>query len=381
MHSWIDLSQTFVIAEMDKYFPENYCEGRKLFRAACERNDLKIDSHTHPEVRGPNGEDLAIDCVWIGPVRAQRVLLLLCGTHGLEAGPGAATILQWMDSGALQNLSEGTAVMIIYGVNPYGWAYSSRTNEDNIDLNRNFLDHTCEYPPNSGYAEVHSHILTDDISNTGLESALGHFHRFAEQHGDTAALQAITAGQFENPEGLGFGGRNLSWSVTLVQKLIKTHFTHAKKVIAIDWHTGIGHYAEPFIILEDDVGSDMHTRASQVWGADYIHADDIFEGTKKPDYIGLVMNGLKNQISISCGANVLGVVIEWGTYGLDSMLQALFMDNWLRTKAEDPDSTDVLVLKERLKERFYPSQPEWRQSILAHSARIYTQTLSALKEW
>ena len=366
---------------MDKYFPENYGEGRRLFRVACERNGLKINSHIHPEVRGPHGEDLAIDCVWIGPVMAQKVLLLSCGTHGLEAGPGAATILQWLDNGGPQNLSEDTAVMIIYGVNPYGWAYSSRTNEDNIDLNRNFLDHACEHPPNSGYAEIHEHILTDDISNAGLELALDNFHQYADQHGDTAALQAITAGQFENSRGLGFGGRALSWSVTTIQMLIKTHFTHAKKVIAIDWHTGIGRYAEPFIIMEDDVGSDMHIRASQVWGVDYIHADDIFEGTKKPDYIGLVMNGLKDQISASCGAEVLGVVIEWGTYGLDSMLQALFMDNWLRTKAEDPESTDALAFKERLKERFYPSQPEWRRAILEHSTRIYSQTLAALDEW
>ena len=116
-----------------QYFSENYGDGRAKFLAICKKNALTIDTHIHPDVRSPQGHDLAMDCVWVGPKQAAKVLLISCGTHGLEAGPGSATILQWLDGDALQSIPKDTAILIVHAVNPYGWAYSSRTNEGNID--------------------------------------------------------------------------------------------------------------------------------------------------------------------------------------------------------------------------------------------------------
>lgn len=364
-----------------QYFSENYNDGRAKFIALCEKFGLKVDTHIHPDVQGPKGQDLAMDCVWIGSKQAPKVLLISCGTHGLEAGAGSATILQWLDNGALQTLPKDTAIMIIHAVNPYGWAYASRTNEDNIDLNRNYLDHDYDYPPNPGYIEMHEHIIPEKIDNEGLEMALNYFHDYAKENGELAALQALTAGQSHISHGLGYGGTALSWSCKTIQGLVEQYLAQAQKVVTIDWHTGVGPYAQPYFIIEDDVGSAMHKRAGHWWGAGYIHADDMFEDSAKPNYAGLVLSGLQTQISKLNGADVLSVVIEWGTYGLDSMLQALIMDTWLRTKAKDPNAVDSLILKERLIERFYPSQPEWRRSVLNHSERIYAQTLSGLKSW
>ena len=39
-------------------------------------------------------------------------------------------------------------VVLVHGLNPYGFAHFTRTTENNVDLNRNFIDRS-EGPPRS----------------------------------------------------------------------------------------------------------------------------------------------------------------------------------------------------------------------------------------
>ena len=363
------------------YFSESYSAGRKKFHEVCRRAGLKIEPHINPHANAPAGDELAMDVVWCGPAKAAKVMLITCGTHGLEAGPGAATILKWIEDGVHQHLPDNTAVMIVHGVNPYGWAYSSRTNEDNIDINRNFLDHSVPHPKNTVYGELHDQVISDDVSHYGLDVSIQKFHDYSRQNGANAAIHGISGGQFTDLQGLSYGGRSPSWSCETLLKLVRERLIFAKNIVAIDWHTGIGEFAEPFIIIRDTKHSKMYNRAADWWGGEYLHCDDIFGGAGSPDYSGLLLQGLQNEIRSLSSADVLSVVIEFGTYGLDSMLQALFMDRWLRFKVKEPDSAEVLVLKTRLIERFYPSLPEWRHAILGHSEKIYDQALAGLRDW
>ena len=64
---------------------------------------------------------------------------MLSGTHGPESYTGSAIQLSWLQQQE-KFISSSLAVLNIHGVNPYGWAFCSRTNENNVDLNRNFVD-------------------------------------------------------------------------------------------------------------------------------------------------------------------------------------------------------------------------------------------------
>jgi hypothetical protein len=55
------------------------------------------------------------------------------------------------------------ALLLIYAVNPYGFSHLRRVNEDNIDLNRNFLNFEQTLPVNSGYAVVHPRFSISTI--------------------------------------------------------------------------------------------------------------------------------------------------------------------------------------------------------------------------
>ena len=53
----------------------------------------------------------------------------------------------------------------MHAINPYGFAWTRRVNEDNVDLNRNFVDHDKAYPKNDGYLAIADAILPQDWSD------------------------------------------------------------------------------------------------------------------------------------------------------------------------------------------------------------------------
>ena len=63
------------------------------------------------------------------------------GVHGVEGFFGSAVQLAWLSRQAAgERPPNDGAVVLIHAVNPYGFAKLRRTNEDNVDLNRNYLD-------------------------------------------------------------------------------------------------------------------------------------------------------------------------------------------------------------------------------------------------
>ncbi|MEE9328747.1 MAG: DUF2817 domain-containing protein [Parvularculaceae bacterium] len=365
---------------LNTYFSSSYIEGRQKFLSACKRHDLQVASCSHPDEKGPNGEDLAIDYVWVGPADAAKVLVITCGTHGLEAATGSATIVQWLASDALSTLPDGLAVLIIHGVNPYGWAYDSRGNEHGIDLNRNCLDHNLPHPENPDYDQLHKQITEAKINPEGLAEFITFFRNYEKQYGTARAISGITAGQYNHPSGIGYGGAQLSWSVRSVYAIARECLTQAKKVIMLDWHTGIGEFGKPFFIMDDKMTSPEYARAEQWWSPHAIHCDDILDGSN-PDYSGLLIKGLKAEISKINDAEITSVVTEWGTYKTEAMLQSLLMDWWLHHNRISANPVVVENVRTRLVERFYPSVPEWQNAILEQAPEIYRKSIAGLASW
>ena len=125
-------------------FPVDYADSRRRFVAMAAAAGFALTEHLHPRLRGPSGEMLACDAAFRGPEDARDVLLVSSGTHGVEGFCGAGCQAELLRSGLLDRLPARTAVLLVHAVNPYGFAWLRRTNEDNIDLNRNFVDHSLE---------------------------------------------------------------------------------------------------------------------------------------------------------------------------------------------------------------------------------------------
>nr|WP_321361781.1 DUF2817 domain-containing protein [uncultured Hyphomonas sp.] len=369
-----------VDAELSRYFSHSYEEGRRKFLAACLQHGLNVEPHVHPSLKGPFGEDLSMDAAWYGPQDAERVLVFSCGTHGLEAAAGAATILRWLDRDGVGQLLGDISVLLIHAINPFGWAWSHRINEDGIDLNRNFADRSQPQPSNPDYVDIHQLLLAATPDEAGLSQFAKGFHTLTANKGMNAALTGITSGQFDFPDGLSFGGAALSWSGRTLFAIAHQYLSRAERILHIDWHTGIGEYGRPHFILDEARGSDTQVLLSGWWPDHTIHCDDVVDGVSI-FYNGLLLEGLRTEIRKFNPAEIVNLTIEWGTYDVEKMLQALMMDNWLMHRAGNADPALVDAVRADLVERFYPQATEWRRNVIRASNAIYDQAVAGLESW
>jgi len=124
------------VSGAERFFAPDYTTARERFRAAARR--IGAGLHALPLAAvGPIGETLTIDIAWLGPADARAALLHTSGLHGVEAFAGSAV------QHALLNdppaIAPGCALVLVHVLNPWGMAWLRRTNENNVDLNRNFL--------------------------------------------------------------------------------------------------------------------------------------------------------------------------------------------------------------------------------------------------
>src|SRR3546814_19590214 len=87
---------------------------------------------------------------WLGADDAENVVLIVSGTHGPEGFMGSAAQIALLNKVALgaQN-PRNIKVVLVHAINPWGFAHVSRTTENNVDLNRNFIDWGSAAPPDN----------------------------------------------------------------------------------------------------------------------------------------------------------------------------------------------------------------------------------------
>lgn len=69
---------------VEQCFAHTYEDARDKFLAAAEARGLRIERHVHPHAVGPAGESLSIDTALFAPQRAQTLLIVTSGVHGVE---------------------------------------------------------------------------------------------------------------------------------------------------------------------------------------------------------------------------------------------------------------------------------------------------------
>lgn len=146
---------------VESCFSETYDEARGKFLAAAQARGLNIERHLHPEMVGPSGEQLSIDIALFSPARAETLLIITSGVHGVEGfcGSGCQTGLLHDDELFARLATAKVALLLVHAVNPYGFAHLRRVNEDNVDLNRNSVDFAEAACANPAYLEVDPLLL------------------------------------------------------------------------------------------------------------------------------------------------------------------------------------------------------------------------------
>jgi len=232
--------------EPETFFSADYATARERFHAAAQAAGAELEAFAL-EVRGPRGEALTIDVARIGRRTASRVLLHVSGVHGVEAFAGSA--IQLATLAGTPAPPQGCALVLVHVLNPYGMAWLRRTNENNVDLNRNFLK---PGERREGAPALYGRI--DALLNPPAPPAPDFFRLRlglrAVRHGVRATKQAIAEGQYEYPRGLFYGGNVLQPGPAVYLDWLQRNLSQARYLFALDLHTGLGRWGGEMLILE-----------------------------------------------------------------------------------------------------------------------------------
>ncbi|MDP6390299.1 MAG: M14 family metallopeptidase [Alphaproteobacteria bacterium] len=353
------------------FFSADYQEARRKFLDACRSADVRVDSFKNPH-SGPDGGELYTDVAVSVPQNSNSILLLESGIHGVEGFAGSGIQTGLLREGIPTRITNGTGIVMIHAINPYGFAHLRRVNEDNVDLNRNFVDHTKPYPKNSDYEALADAIAPEGHSSFVRISSFARLMRYRAVHGKLALQSAIAGGQFTHPQGLFYGGTSETWSNKTVRTIIQKYLADARRIAFIDIHTGLGPYGYGELIHNYEIGSPAHERAAAWWG-------ERLKSTATGESVSTDLTGtIKLAVSeMLPNTEVTGATLEFGTVPLTKVLRAMQDENWMHHYG-DKDGVVGQQIQAKMRRVFYPDTDEWKTLVWQQGKQVVEQTLVAL---
>jgi len=367
------------------YFSADYFESREKFRLAVADTGGQLTSVEHPSAKGPRGEELSVDVGVFGAPPAPKVFFNVNGVHGNESYSGGAAQLQMIAGGALGRLPGDVAVVLIHDLNPFGWAWDSQLDEDQVNLNRNFVDFGDLPESDELHLAIAEAIAFEEFSFAAMGRAWDRMMAVVETFGEERFNAALMVGQYIAPRGLNYGGTRPAWSNTVLRDLAATHLAAAEKVALLDWHTGIGDYGEPHPLHQWAEGSEAWRRTAEWWGEEATRrgaAGVMTEGADQVDAPVSAVHGLALSAIQEAAPNAgfAGGVVEFGTVPFDLVAQGAFLDLWLMTEAKGR-GLDTGFWRALSRNLFAPQDPAWQASVLRHTEGFYERMLNGLVDW
>lgn len=355
-------------------YPSSYAHARSRFLAQAHAVGADLLTQILRGHTGHGEQDLAMDAAYIGAADASRVLVMLAGTHGSEGYAASPLLTAFLRQQGQAGLPDDVGVLLVHAVNPYGFAHMLRTNENNVDLNRNFIDFTQPLPTNPGYRQIHPLLLPGDYSPEGSAAAQAALQQWIAGNGQAAFFNAIFSGQYEVPQGLIYGGHQRQWSNHALQAVMERFLGQARQIAFIDWHTGLGQYGKSFFLCFNEPGSPEWERCCSWWGREAVENTGGFNGAPRPRYSGLVFQGVRG---FCADAEFSGAVIEFGTTPPEATIAGLQLDHRLRFDDSLTPQARA-ALHEQAMASFCPQDPQWRLDVMREGLVISNQALRGL---
>lgn len=375
----------------ESHFSESYYTARALFRSrAAAAKDTTVFSLPLPELAHL---DLTID-VAVVKGAADRVLLHISGTHGVEGFAGSAIQSRLLErqADASLGLEDQPTVVLVHALNPFGFSQLRRFNEHNVDLNRNYLSPEAfarragEDPNAYGYMDVFE-LLNPQASASACGTDWLFWPRAARQlleKGFGAIKRAVVSGNYHFPSSVYYGGRDLEPSISLLDHFLRQHVLTDEntKFGMIDVHTGLGAPGEDTLLLQRQTNVTLAREVFSMGDAGQastrivpVHTDEsgVSEGYDSAE--GFTMDGLTVLLAELSGdgkreADLL-VTQEFGTVPGVFILRATIEENaFFNAKA----AACRLPAAQNLRDVFYLHQSaSWKRSVLDRGVHVFDQ--------
>jgi len=353
------------------FFGIDYADARRKFLAGAAIANAASETIDHP-LKGPGGEGLHTDLAWIGPEDAPKVLVAISGTHGAEGFCGSGAQVHGLASGLYAERPKDVAVLLVHAINPYGFAWIRRVNEDNVDLNRNFIDWAKGPVHNDAYDEIADAIAPAAISGPTFEVAEAKLAAYAKAHGDQRLRAVVGAGQYRHKNGLFYGGAGPVWSHRTLMAIIDRRLKRRRQICVVDFHTGLGPHGYGELIADLPEGSQAIRRAKAWFGESVTQPALGTSSSTVKD--GLMEFGMMRAIG---DAALTHVALEYGTFDSSKGRIWLRRDNWLHAYSNMEDR-EAKAIKAGLRRHFYPDTEEWKEMVLFRAGMVTRQAFRGL---
>lgn len=368
-------------------FSNDYFEARAKFRQAAQAAGAELRAWPNPHP-GPSAEALFCDSAWLGPRDARSVLVVISATHGVEgfcgSGPQIAILKGALAPVLARPESRDCAILLIHGINPHGWAWLRRVTEENVDLNRNWVDFSRPLPQNPGYEALHAHYCPATLDEVTLRQADEAIGRYASDHGSHAERVARSSGQYTHADGIFYGGKTSTWSRQTSEQILAHYLGGAQQIAIVDMHTGLGPYGYGEPICNHEPGGARVQRARQWWGDSV--TEPLLGTSSSQEKWGLTEFGYERALA---HADIAFVALEYGTYSPERGAKVLRDDHWLHHAGGLDPSRPVhapldrladaraAAIKQAIRDHFYPPHDDWKEMVLFRALQVYRQALVA----
>lgn len=327
---------------------------------------LGADIHSHPI---DEQDGLYIDTFYLPASQAQTNLVVLTtGVHGIEGYIGSVMLDVFFGEIYPTLDPDNTGVLVVANVNPYGMKYMRRYNENNVDLNRNFiLDwDSFDLASNKEYPKVDTFLgPTGKIGNAlwhevGFYLSLG---KTAITDGADTISDALLTGQYEYPQGVYYGGTGDEASTVYLKDVFARCLeSEYENIVHIDIHSGYGPRYN-MVIFNSVFETLTEAESVAAFGYDHIIAYDSesFYATTgdTTDFFYRLADSVDSEKTL------FSTCFEFGTIGdafFDTILSLKYTvdenrNHWYPTQ----NKTSAEILRQNYLDLYYPTETAWRE--------------------
>lgn len=356
------------------YFSPDYFTARSRWRSAASLLSCRLESH-QIEAPSPINQPLTIDVAFLGNPLAPKTVVISSGLHGVEGLFGSAVQLALLDRYLTSDLlSPDLSIVMIHMLNPFGCAWYRRWNEDNVDLNRNFLVGDEVYQGCPPAYPLLNDFLNPQSPPTRFEPFLLKSLTLINRYGMPTLKNTLPVGQYEFPQGLFFGGNTRSQTQQILTAHLRRWLGLSQQVFHLDLHSGLGKWGDYQLFSNLIKDSPRYQWLSRYFNNNQILTSNSEKSVYQPR--GNLGNWCKSSFADLTYDFLLA---EFGTYSMLRVLKALRAENRAHWWGQ-PEDKSARDAKRELLEVFVPKSQRWRTGVLQQGIDLCLAGIEAMNE-
>lgn len=376
-----EVADVVITNQNTSYFADSYDECRSDFIRLADQLQKEIENTIIESLAVPSNvdQDLTIDICYIPPVLdTGKLFVLSSGVHGIEGYTGSAIQRMFMSELIPDMGDDRPGILLIHGMNPYGFKYKRRVTENNVDLNRNSSVSIELYSTeNRGYADLYNFINPSPVA-----SGSNLFNRFFYVVAITKIVkssmpvlrQAVLQGQFQFPEGLYFGGTQPEPQIVMMKEYLPQYFGIYDNIFLVDLHTGYGEIGKLHLFtnpIEDDSIKELTATIFDGYEIDWGNSSDFY--TINGDFCSFMgdINPEATYISMPFEFGTLNSQVTFGS--LHSIQKTIIENQGIQHGYKNNKQEEKI--KSSFIEMYYPSDPGWRSTVIEQSREVLSDAL------